>query len=285
MPSGTYQLHLHKQQHKCLHELAFGVDISSSSSNSSNRHELTVYYELMYDAETTITTQPFHLDPCSTYCHILKPPSGLQSVQLHKLRQGDLIRVSPEFTSASPSLRYPEENVSAGVDDKGNPLFISVRFGSHAELGRSSESGRFIYGRYGSYREEIAPHKNFQGKAAWPGILVNLSCYTWITATMQQVGSLKERAVHLGHAEDGSLHAVRVLFRGWDKATLASGQRLAIMQTTGPIISVLPGKFVFGQGGPDYAMFTWKGWATGGPEVRLGDGQEFQLLCYRVFQG
>ena len=102
---------------------------------------------------------------------------------------------------------------------------------------------------------------------------------------MEHVHELRHRSVHLGQAQEGSLHAVRVLFRGWQHATLASGQHSAVMQTTGQIISVLPGKFVFGKQTTDFAIFTWHGRATGGPAVRLGDGQEFQMLCYRVFLG
>ena len=99
----------------------------------------------------------------------------------------------------------------------------------------------------------------------------------------EHVHELRQRAVHLGHAQEGSLHAIRVLFRGWQHATLASRQYSAVMQTADQILSVLPGKFVFGTQTPNFAIFTWQGRATGGPAVRLGDDQEFQVLCYRVF--
>ena len=88
---------------------------------------MIVYYELMYDSERTITTPPFALNPCRTYCHIFKPPSGLESIQLKKLRKGDLVKVSPVYVSASPAGLDLEQSSSAGVDEKGNPLFISVR--------------------------------------------------------------------------------------------------------------------------------------------------------------
>lgn len=275
---GIYQLRLHKQRHKCFHERSFQI-VLFGRVNSKRE---TTYYELMHDNELTITTEPFQVDMQNPWVHLMNPPSGLQSLQLHKLQQWDLIKVSPVFVTSNTPLQFMDAS-SAGFDEDGNSIYISVRFGNHAELGRSSSGYRFLYGRYGSYREESAPHKQFQGKAAWPGLLVNLSCYKWIPTDLQRVQSLKKRVVYLGQAEEGTLHAVRVLFRGWRHATLPNGEQSAVMQSEGRVISLLPGKFVFGKDRPDYAMFTWKGRATGGPAVRLADNQEFQMLCYRVF--
>ncbi len=117
----------------------------------------------------------------------------------------------------------------------------------------------------------------------YPAILVNLDQFEWQTRYLHDVHSLKSRAVPMGRSSDGTLHAARVLFRGWDKQCLLQ-QDVHVMKESGPVICVLPGKLEFVEGGKVVrSMFTWDGKATGGSAVRLGDLQEIQILCYKIF--
>lgn len=296
-PHGTYQLRLHKQQLGSLHESQFLISVTSkhdcggSNCRVPSRYERIAggkYYNFMYDNELMVTTEPFHITSQSNRCRfeIRDPPCGLQSIQIFRVQKGDLIRVSPVFQSA---MQRRLDSSKAGHDEFGKPLFISMRQSSHAaqytELGRSSNIDLFLYGRYGNCKEQSAEHKTFHGKEAWPGVLVNVSAYEWITTSMQRVHSLRLRAVLFADTAEGSLHAVRVQFKGWQQISVSGAEDFTTMQCKGPTISVLPGKFVFGKSVPDYAMFTWKGKATGGPAVKLRVDAEFEMLCYSIFQG
>lgn len=212
-------------------------------------------------------------------------PVGLKSVQLQRMHPGQVLLTSPQWTQVSPLVQFPPLDSCAGSSQNGDAYWISLRLGIHPELGRMGYTNCFSYGRHGSYREECTIHTTFQGRSARPAVLANVEQFEWMTTTVGKAREVRGRAVLLGSLEDWTLHAARVLFRGWDQQLLEQ-RKQHVMSCSGPIVSVLPGKFEFSKAGDTCrTMFTWMGKATGGPDVRLSEGQEIQILCYQLSDG
>ena len=286
MCRGQYQLLLHKETNNCTSNSTFHivVDVTEPSPQEKLRSS---FYEPLYDDAATIATNSFPIQHDDTTILIVftSLPVGLKSVQLRKLHPGQLAVVSPQWVKITRSVDFPPWDTCAGSEQDGDALWVSLRLGAtHAELGRMGPGTSFLYGRHNSYREEAAPHAIFQGRAVYPAVLANIDQYEWVTRQYTDVQSLKSRAVPMGMSSDGSLHAARVLFRGWEEHNLLQHD-LHVMKLSGPVLSVLPGKLEFVDDGRVRSMFTWKGKATGGSAVRLNDLQEIQVLCYKFWGG
>jgi len=96
-----------------------------------------------------------------------------------------------------------------GTGQDGHPVWISKKMASHAEVGKIGPRLSFRYGK------SIACHTFFQGRSSFPGILINPEQFAWVETCTSEVLSLQERAVPLGVSPKGVLHAVKILFCGW----------------------------------------------------------------------
>ena len=283
VPKGHYHLLLLKSTQTCTANSSFTIDVTATD-RSSGWKLLNTYYNPIYDDMNNIATNTFqiHEDGCTVLVEFDRLPVGLKSVHLQKVQHGQLAIVSPQWVKITPSSDYPHWDTCAG-SGTGDAFWISLRVGTYAELGRMGPRTSFLYGRHGSYREESAPYATFQGKAFYPAVLVNVDQFEWVTTTMSDAHQFRSRAVPLGISCDGVLHAARVLFYGWEEQRVVQ-QDQRVMKVSGQVQSVLPGKFEFvGNSTTARAMFTWEGKATGGHAVRLGEGQEVQILCYKVY--
>ena len=282
---GAYQLVLHRDtQHGTLKDSA-NFAIKLWLDNDSKSAVMDRYYSAMYDAFEIITTKlvPVTAQNSCLQVQFVGLPAGLKYAQLQKVELGSMVITSPQWVHTAPSFEI-DWSTCAGSSHNGDYYWVSLRLGVHPELGRFGFDGRFLYGRHGSYREECAAHATFQGRAGHPAALVNLQQFEWVTITFDAVYKLASRAVVLGSAQDWTMHAARVLFCGWDEQALKH-DRQHVMTSSGPVIAVLPGKLEFSKAGAaSRAMFTWEGKATGGPDIRVGDNQEVQILCYHVLK-
>lgn len=290
LPKGNYQLMLHLQKRKipryASDTFTISVEVQSTQPPWERRSYTASYYDRMYSKVDKIATNMFTVvrDDCEVTANLYGWPAGLKSVQLQRMRPGSVVATSLQWEELNPCL--PRDSHVGFCNDR-TPLWISLRLGDPPELGRTGREGEFLYGRHGSYKEYDAPQADvtFRGRVGSPAVLVNVDEFDWVTTSIDNAHRLRDRAVPLANLQDWSLHAARVVFHGWDQQILKQHNK-HIMSCTGPVICVLPGKLEIPKdGGLCRAMFTWKGKATGGSKVKLGEHQDIQVLCYRVFCG
>ena len=283
---GDYQLLLHRDAQQWTLRSSANFAIRIQPTNAIETAAWESFYSMLYDEMDTIViavTLTQHITSLQVQFKGL--PVGLKSVQLQRMHPGQMLLTSPQWTQVSPSVQFPPLESCAGSSQNGDAYWISLRLGMNPELGRMGYNNYFSYGRHGSYREECTIHTTFQGRTARPAVLANVEQFEWMTTTVCKAHELRGSVVPLGSLQDWTLHAARVLFRGWDEQLLEQRKQL-VMSCSGPVISVLPGKLEFSKtDNTCRTMFTWMGKATGGTDVRLSEGQEIQILCYQVSDG
>ena len=155
---------------------------------------------------------------------------------------------------------------------------IRPDFGFHfAEIGRDRE--QFVGGpQYIIHGHTQAP--------VYPAILTNAKEFRWWSTSLQTVHALimQEQAVPLAmvHGEGRILFGVRVNFCGWFGLTHNGSGGYYGMRTSGPLISLLPGKLEYEMAtGRIDLIFTWGGKTTSCQRCLLSATQPFELLSYR----
>ena len=264
------------------------------------------YYEALYPTSTSIATAACTV---SSTCNVLfcctHMPAGLRSVQLKKVEQGQLLKVSPQWqmvTTAADS--YPDkEQTAVGFEGGGEALWLSLKYDAQMrpQLGKIRPDLAFHYARTVCGAELLLPQPHHHAASGWttlyPGVLVNARDFTWVGTDLKHVDAILPNAVPLVDDQEGAgkpkvMYGARIRFCGWQhrphRITMlhSSTKRSSYtMMTSGQLVSLLPGKLEVERPASGRhtvaAIFTWGGTSTsrGG----LEENQPFELLCFKPF--
>lgn len=215
-------------------------------------------------------------------------PVGLRSVQLKKVEQGQLLKVSPQWqmvTTASSS--YPAMQPTAvGYEKGGDALWLSLRHDDQMrpQVGKIRPDLAFHYANTTSSVERLIPQPHYDATIGWsslyPGVLVNRHDFVWVATDLKHVHAILPNAVPLAAHQEAEglsklLYGARIYFCGWQQAGPyrsvgqapgAPGPVSYRMKTNGERVSLLPGKVEvrrFANGRRSTAaVFAWGGMAT-----------------------
>lgn len=296
---GSYQVLIHKTVLDCIPSSTLTTSITGTGLKD---HVYGMYQEALYSQQTSISSAAFTVDgPSNVIFSCNRMPAGLDYVQLKKLQQGQEVVVSPQWQEvpgySQAHSDYPSADTAVGCEESGDPLWLSLRLGRNMrpEVGKIGPhlQREFHYAEIHDMHEQRSTRSEYFDSPTLsgvmhPGILVNASDFEWVTTCLKDVHVLLKTAVPLGVCSEtmwasrelGDTHAhvvygARISFCGWDKPR----RGICAMVTSGPQISLLPGKLAIYKNGLDAAVFTWGGDTT--CKSGLDDRQPFQLLCFK----
>ena len=295
---GSYQVLIHKTVLDCI---PFSTFTTSITGTGLKDHVDGVYQEALYSQQTSISSAGFMVDsPCNVMFSCNRMPAGLDFVQLKKLQQRQQVVVSPQWQEvpgySEGHSGYPSADTAVGCEQSGDPLWLGLRLGRRMrpQVGKIGPhlQRQFHYAENHNFQEQ---RESLSGVMHF-GILVNASDFEWVTTCLKDVHALLTTAVPLGvstetmqpgrgsgEADAHVLYGARISFCGWHRH-----KRGVAMVTSGPQISLLPGKLVVYKNGRARAragaaaVFTWGGNTTiGFFEPGLNDRQPFEILCFK----
>ena len=264
------------------------------------------YYEALYPASTSIATAAFTV---SSTCNVLfcctHMPAGVRSVQLKKVEQGQLLKVSPQWQMVTATAgSFPaKEQTAVGFEGGGEALWLSLKYDAQMrpQVGKIRPHLAFHYARTVCATELLLPQPHHYEASGWttlyPGVLVNAQDFTWVGTDLKHVDAILPSAVPLIDDQEGAeksivMYGARIRFCGWQLQHRPYRPSMPhrhvkrpsyTMMTSGELVSLLPGKLEVERPASGRhtvaAIFTWGGTSTsrGG----LEENQPFELLCFK----